>query len=144
MKPVRQPRELIAVTHPALHVLLDPSKEVINMALVVEPLRIQIGMAVLSRGAGDNIILAQSISNFLEAVADPKHGDAEVEERGINVGRAILVYAVGTARENDALGFEWEIGEFLGAWEHFTVYIQVAEPPGDEMGLESEVSRAGA
>lgn len=133
---LRKLGEFITMAHPDLHVFLDPSKKLINVALIVESLRIEIRVTVFARRASNDIVLAEAMSDFLKAVADSKHWNSEVKECGINVGGTVFVYTVGTTGEDDALGFEWEIGKFLSAWEHFTVYIQIAESSSDQVSLD--------
>ena len=50
------------------------------------------------------------------------------------MGAALLVDGVGAAREDDALGGELELGEFLGARQHLREDIELAETAGDPCG----------
>lgn len=135
METLRKTSQLVTVTHPNLHVILQTGEQTVDMALVVESLRVQVRVAILAGDTSHDIILAQAVSQLLLAVADTKDGNSEVQEGGINVRRAFLVDTVGATGENDTLGLEVEIGQLLGTREHFTVHIELTETARDQVSL---------
>ena len=137
METLRQTGQLVTVTHPDLHVILKTSEQPVDMTLVVESLRVQVGVAVLTRDTSHDIILAQAIGQLLLAVADTEDGDPEVQEGGIHVRRAFLIDTVGATGENDTLGLEVKIGQLLGTREHLTVHIELTETARDQVSLQS-------
>lgn len=71
--------------------------------------------------------------DLLQAVADSEDRDVQVEHFRVDVRRIGGVDGVGTSGEDDARGFPRQVGEFLGAGQHFRVDVQFAESAGDEM-----------
>ena len=106
---------------------------------VVEGGDLKGGVAIFALCAcGD--VFAEVPGHFLEAVADSEDGDVEVEDGGVDVRGGGVVDGVGASGEDDAFGRPGEVGEFLGAGEHFGVNVYFAETAGDEVGvLGSEV-----
>ena len=68
----------------------------------LSPSHIQLGAAVLAgSGAGDRA--AERLRHRLKAVADAEHGQAEVEQRGVQLRGAVGVDAGRAARQHDGL-----------------------------------------
>lgn len=115
METLRELGELVTVGHPDVRLILDAGKQVVDVALVVQSLGSENGMAIFSSGSGSDVVLAQTVGNLLQTVADTEDGDAEFEEGGVNVGGALLVDGVGTTGEDNTLRLPGEIGQFLSA-----------------------------
>ncbi len=93
----------------------------------------ELGAPVLPRsGVFDGS--AEGLGHGLESVADAEHGDAEVEERGIELGRTLGVDAGGSAGKHkrdrvlrrDLLGGR-------GMRDHLGVHIGLAHTAGDQL-----------
>jgi len=79
-------------------------------------------------------LAAQQLGHELEAVADAKHGDAELEDLGIDHWGAGLLDAVGAAGEDDSLGPEGaDLLERHRAGVDLAVDVQLPDPAGDEL-----------
>lgn len=78
--------ELVTVTHPDLYLALEAGEQLVDVALVVEALGVEVGVTILTLGTGVNVVLAQTVGDFLQTVADTEDGDTEVEDGGVSVG----------------------------------------------------------
>lgn len=78
--------KLVTVTHPDLDVVLQTSEQLVDMSLAVESLGVQVSMAVFASSTGNNIVLSESVGNFLKTVANSKNGNTEFEDRRVSVG----------------------------------------------------------
>ena len=93
----RNLRDVIGMAHPADAALRD---------ILGERTRLDEGegpFAVLA-GRGMLYFTSQRVGDELAAIADAEHGNAELQDRGIDMGRTRVVHAVGAAREDDADG----------------------------------------
>ena len=88
--------DAVAVAHPDDELVRQPLEELVSGHDRHLRLPVFAGLAGLDPAA-------ELLANQLHAVADAEHGDAEVEDAGIDAGGALLEHAVGTAREDDAL-----------------------------------------
>ena len=79
-------------------------------------------------------LATQQLGHELEAVADAKHWDAELEDLRIDHRRAGLFDAVGAPGQDDALRPEGaDLLERHGAGVDLAVDVQLPDPTGDEL-----------
>lgn len=78
--------ELVTVAHPDLDLALEAGEQLVDVALVVEALGVEVGVAILTLGTGVDVLLVQTVGDFLQTVADTENGDTEVEDGGVSVG----------------------------------------------------------
>ena len=98
---------LVAVAHPDVHFMRQIGEE--RRGAVFEG---DIGVAVLALGARANLA-AEIVHDEVQAVADAKHGQAQLEHGGVGHGRVSVIYRRGTAGEDDA---EWLVGLDFRKW----------------------------
>ena len=133
-KALRHLFHIVAVAHPG-NALGRQALE--KLAVGVE---IRLGLAVLPGGVvrGRHHPAAQVVGQQLAAVADAQDGDAQLEDLRIGLGRLGIVYAVGTAGEDDADGVQGlDIGQGRGVGLDLAVHIALPDAPGDELVILS-------
>ena len=106
----------------------------------LSPSHFQLGAAVLAgSGAGDRS--AESLSHRLEAVADAEHRHPEVEQRGVQLRRAVGVDAGRAAGQHDGLRVAGlDLLHTGGVRDDLGVHPRLADPSRDQLRvLRSEV-----
>src|SRR5690606_9060865 len=94
-----------------------------------------LGRSVLAR-AGLGHLAAELAGHHLEAVADAESRNPELEDAGVEVGRAGLVDARGSAREHDTYGvLRGELGGGDGVRHDLAVHARLAHAPRDELSV---------
>src|SRR5690606_14057500 len=94
-------------------------------------------------------LAAEQAAEQLHAVADPEHGDAELEDARIDRRGPLGVDARGPPGEDDRLRLELaHTGELEGAGVDLAEDVLLADAPRDELGVlraevEDEDCRAG-
>lgn len=162
MKSLGKFDQLVTMAHPDLDMVLQTGKKLVNVSLAVESLCSQISVTIFASGAGHNVALVQSVSDFLQTVADSENRDAKVKKRGVAVRSSLFVdtgWATGenlsfffdesrftcflvNRRTHNSFGFEREVGKLLGAREHFTVAIDLSQTTSNQMRLRKSQSDA--
>lgn len=131
--------ELVTVGHPHGHSILKTLEELVDVA--TEASGLQIGVAVLTSGSGDDVVGVQTVGDLLQTVADSQNGDTELEEGRVDVRSILLVDGVGTTGQDDTLGLPSQVGQLLSARQHLRVDIDLTETAGDKVGaVESPAS----
>ena len=95
----------------------------------------QFGSAVLT-GAGARDGTAERLRHRLKSVADTEHRHAQVEQRRIQLWRALGVHTGGATGEHYRLrvtGFD--LVDRRGVRNHFGVHPGLAHPAGDQLGI---------
>ena len=118
--------DVVGVAHPADIIFIDTFEE--------QALRIlDFALAVFTRfRMGDPA--AQFVRDELATVADAEHGDTQFKNFRIHVGRARLVHAVRSAREDDADGRVF--ADFIDAcreWHKVAVHALLAHAARDQL-----------
>ncbi len=89
---------------------------------------------------------AERLAHELHAVADAEHGDAEVEDGGVALGRAFGVHARWAAGENQP--FRGQFANAVGrdvVPHDLAVHVLLADAAGDELGvLRAEIENEHA
>jgi pantothenate kinase len=78
--------KLVTVAHPYLDVLLQTSEQLVDVALAVESLGVQVGMAVFASSTCDNVVLSKSVGDLLKTVTNSKNGNTEFKDSRVSVG----------------------------------------------------------
>src|SRR5690606_16829005 len=79
-------------------------------------------------------LATEEVADELHAVADAEHGDTQLEDLGVDRGRAVLEDARGTAGEDDRRGLQrLDGGDAHRARVDLTVDAELADAPGDEL-----------
>ena len=79
-------------------------------------------------------VSAQGTCHELHAVADAKHGDAQLEHRGIDARRAFGIHARRPPAQDDSVWID--APQFLGGdgvREYFAVNVALTNPPRDKL-----------
>src|SRR6266540_1197904 len=127
--PWRRSRHRVAVAHP--HRLLG--WEVAEEHAVAAGA--ERGAAVLAH-AGRLHPTAEDPGHGLLPVAEPQHGQAELEQAGVEGGRAGLVHRSGAAREDQRPGAAGaHLGRVEVARDDLGVDVALAHPARDELGV---------
>ena len=128
-EPLGRPRDGVAVAHPhgvlGGEVLQQPSAAGVGDA--------EASTAVLAL-AGGRHLAAERPSHQLMPVADAQHGDAQLEQPGVDLRAVGLVHAGRTARQDDARGLPRS--EVVGRGvvrDDLGVDVRLADPPGDQL-----------
>ncbi len=118
-----------------------------QIGMQLSPSHFQFGAAVLA-GAGVGDGTAQRLGHRLEAVADAEHRHPEVEQRGIQLRRAVGVDTRGASGQHDGLrvlGLDLLDGGGVG--DDLRIHPRLADPSRDQLRvLRAEVDhqdRAG-
>ena len=96
---------------------------------------IQLGAAEFT-GAGVRDGAAQCLGHRLEAVADPEHRDVEIEQRRVELRRAVGVHAGRPAGQDDcARVARLDLIDGRGVRDDFGEHPRLPHPPCDELGV---------
>lgn len=123
--------QLVTVRHPHLELVLESIKQAVNMSVNLPGL--EIGMAELSCGASNDVVLAAAVGDLLKAVAYSEDRYVQVEVCWVDMGCAFFVDAGGSARQDDASRLPVEVGKLLGAREHLRVDMEISEAAGNQV-----------
>ena len=120
---------LVAVAHPNGGLLGDAREQRLARLDAAD------GPAELAAGRRQDLA-AHRLAGELHAVTDAQDRDAQVEDRGVTVGRARLVDAGGTAGEDQAAGVQ--LADALGRQvvaHQLAENVQVADSAADELAV---------
>lgn len=126
-----QLRQLVTVGHPHGHITSNTFEQGVDLG--TESGGLQVSMAIFSLDTSDDVGLVQSVGDLLQSVADSQDGDTEFEESRVDVRGVLLVDGVRAARQDDTRWLPSQIGQLLGAGQHFRVDIDLTEPSGQKV-----------